>query len=314
MKPQITGLHHVTATVSEAQPDIDFYTGLLGLRLVKTTVNFDNSAVYHLYYGNARGTPSTLMTTFPYGGWSVPEGVRGSGQIHVTSFSVPAGALDFWRDRFSERGADLVREDERFGSRAATITDPSGLHIELVESAEDARAPWTGGGVDGGSAIRGVHGVTLLLPDSGPTLRFVTDVLGFDVEGEEGARTKIAIGGGGAGATLELLRSDSAARAVNGLGTVHHVAFAVDDSDEQLRIREHLVREGVGVTEVRDRQYFQSIYFREPGGVLFEIATAGPGFLIDEDETTLGQSLRLPSWEETNRATIEARLSPIVRR
>jgi glyoxalase family protein len=313
MTPRISSLHHVTATVSGAQPDLDFYAGLLGLRLVKTTVNFDNPAVYHLYYGDERGTPSTLMTTFPYEGWGVPIGVRGAGQIHVTSFSVLPGTLDFWRQRFFAGEVAFVAEDERFGSRALTVADPSGLNIELIEAPEDTRTPWTGGEVEAGAAIRGVQGVTLLHRDSGPTLRFVTDVLGFQVAAEEGARTKVSIGKGGPGATLELLRDASAPVAQNGLGTVHHVAFAVADGDEQLRIRELLVRAGVQVTEVRDRQYFQSIYFREPGGVLFEIATAGPGFLIDEDSSSLGGALKLPPWEEERRETIEARLPPLSR-
>jgi glyoxalase family protein len=312
MKPRITSLHHVTATVSEAQPDLDFFGGVLGMRLVKTTVNFDNPAVYHLYYGDRRGSPSTLMTTFPYAGWGVPPGSRGAGQIHVTSFSVPRGSLASWRARLAEIGPEVSSEGERFGAATLRVPDPSGLDIELVE-ADDSRAPWTGGGIDPGAAVRGVHGVTLLHRDSEPTLRFVTDVLGFRHAAEEGDRILVAIGEGGAGATLELLRDPSAPRAVNGLGTVHHVAFAVADSEEQLRIRRLLVERGVSVTEVRDRQYFQSIYFREPGGVLFEIATAGPGFLIDEEERDLGRALKLPPWEEHQRRAIEGRLAPLAR-
>lgn len=313
MKPQITSLHHVTATVTEAQPDLDFYVGHLGLRLVKTTINFDNPEVYHLYYGDERGTPSTLMTTFPYGGWGVPPGVRGVGQIHVTSFSVPVGSLDFWRDRLTSRGLGIAAEEERFGAPSLTVADPSGLQIELIEASDDPRAPWIGGEVGADAAIRGIHGVTLLHRESQPTREFLTEVLGFRVSEETGARTRVSVGEGGPGATVELLRVPTGARAQNGLGTVHHVAFAVADDEEQLRIREILLKAGVSVTEVRDRQYFRSIYFREPGGVLFEIATAGPGFLVDEEPGLLGSALKLPPWEEARREWIQDRLPPLAR-
>lgn len=313
MKPQLHGLHHVTATVSEAQPDIDFYVGLLGLRLVKTTVNFDNPAVYHLYYGDERGSPSTLMTTFPYGGWSVPPGVRGAGQIHVTSFSVPSGSLSFWKARLENRGILITERASRFGAESLTVSDPSGLHIELIEVDEDPRTPWLAEGIEPGVAIRGVHGVTLLLHDTGPSLDFLANGLGFEVVATDGPRTRTTVGPGGPGAFVELLRSPDAPHAVNGLGTVHHVAFAVDDAEEQLRVRRLLVESGQMVTEVRDRQYFQSIYFREPGGVLYEIATLGPGFAIDEEVAELGEALRLPAWEEPNRVEIESRLAPISR-
>jgi glyoxalase family protein len=311
MEPVIRSLHHVTATVADAQQDLDFYTVLLGLRLVKKTVNFDNPGVYHFYYGDETGTPSTIMTTFPYAGWGVPVGTHGAGQITATSFSVPAGSLAGWSDRLADAAADFDKAPPRFGSPVLAVRDPSGLVLELIESTGDRRRAWTTPGTPEGSALFGVHGVTLSVRSAGPTLAFLTDVLGWRVVREEGARTSLEIGSGGPGATLDVLESPSAPAAVNGLGTVHHVAMAVAGSEEQLAVREDLIARGWAVTEVRDRQYFTSIYFREPGGVLYEVATAGPGFLVDEEAHALGRELKLPPWEEPNRARIEDRLPKV---
>ena len=311
MEPVIRSLHHVTATVADAQQDLDFYAGLLGLRLVKKTVNFDNPGVYHFYYGDETGTPSTIMTTFPYAGWGVPVGTQGAGQITVTSFSAPAGSLPGWRDRLADAAADFDEAPPRFGSPVLTVRDPSGLVLELIESGADARQGWTSPGTPEGSALFGVHGVTLSVRSAGPTLEFLTGVLGWRVVAEEGPRTRLEVGAGGPGATLDVLESPSAPAAVNGLGTVHHVAMAVAGAEEQLAVREDLIARGWAVTEVRDRQYFTSIYFREPGGVLYEVATAGPGFLVDEEAHALGRELKLPPWEEPNRARIEDRLPEV---
>jgi glyoxalase family protein len=312
MAPPILSLHHVTATVSEPSPDVRFYTRVLGLRLVKKTVNFDNHGVYHLYYGDERGSPSTLMTTFPYAGKGVPVGTRGAGQITVTSFSVPPGSLDFWLDRFSDEGIE-AQAGERFGERSVMVEDPSGLAIELLEGEDDPRASRAAEGVPEEARVRGVHGVTLVVRSGEESVRFLTDVLGLKVVDRTGARTRVAAGEGGPGSHLEVLESAHAPDAVNGLGTVHHVAMAVAGDEEQLAVRDELIRLGHQVTEVRDRQYFRSIYFREPGGILYEIATRGPGFTIDEEVSELGTGLKLPSWEEHNRPAIEAALPPIER-
>lgn len=312
MEPVINSLHHVTATVNEAQPDFDFYTKLLGLRLVKKTVNFDNHYVYHFYYGTESGVPGTIMTTFPYHGWNVPVGTKGAGQIRVTSFSVPARALDFWRRRFGDSGVAARDTETTFGEPALTVTDPSGLQLELVGAHDDARTPWTGGGVGAAEAIRGLHSVALEIRNPARTLEFMTEMLGFRVVNEGPSRTRLAVAGGRPGEVVEVLHAPDAPAAVNGLGTVHHVAFAIADAEEQLRARADLVRRGFQVTEVRDRQYFRSIYFREPGGVLFEIATVPPGFTVDETLPCLGQDLKLPPWEEPHRAQIEAKLPPLV--
>ena len=313
MSGPILSLHHVTATADDAQRDLDCYTGLLGLRLVKKTVNFDNHNVFHFYYGDERGTPSTIWTTFPYKGWGVPTGVKGAGQITVTSFSVPPGSLGFWRERFRAHGVTVTDLAPRFGAESIVFEDPSGLIIELIGSDGDDRKPWLVPGVDAGQAIRGIHSVSLTVHAAGPTLEFLTGVLGWAVVAEAPGRTRLGVGGLGPGSLLEVLEVPAAPPARNGLGTVHHVAMAIASDEQQLALRERLLGLGVGVTEVRDRQYFRSIYFREPGGVLYEVATVTPGFTTDEVLDRLGEALKLPPWEEPHRAAIEAGL-PVVRR
>jgi glyoxalase family protein len=304
----ILGLHHVTATVSDAQEDLDFATGALGLRLVKKTVNFDNHGVYHLYYGNENGTPGTVWTTFPYKDQGVPVGEKGLGQITVTSFSVPAGSLGFWRNRLESRGLPVGEPPPRFGEESLVVTDPSGLAIELVATKGDHRVPWTGNGVPLTAGVRGLHSVTLQSRAPGLTRRLMMSLLGFREVGETEGRVRMGIGGDDPGKLVDIIDSPGAPPARNGLGTVHHVAFAVSNEDEQLRLREELIRQDLAVTEVLDRSYFRSIYFREPGGILFEVATTKPGFTIDEDLGSLGFSLKLPPWEEPNREEIEAHL------
>ena len=307
MSSPILGLHHVTATVDDAQADLDFSTDALGLRLVKKTVNFDNHFVYHFYYGDEVGHPGTIWTTFPYKGRGVPVGTKGAGQITVTSFSVPAGSLDTWKKRLLERGYAVTDAPPRFDEESIIVTDPSGLVIELVANGTDTRAPWTAGGIDAKSAVRGLHSVSLEVRDPGRTVEFMREMLGFEVVNEMEGRTRVAVSGGGPGKSMDIVHAGDAAWAKNGLGTVHHVAMAIASDDDQLRIREELVGRA-NVTDVRDRQYFKSIYFREPNGVLFEIATMRPGFPVDEAVPDLGRGLKLPPWEEPNRPAIEAQL------
>jgi glyoxalase family protein len=310
----VTSLHHVTATVTSAQDDLDHYTGVLGLRLVKKTVNFDNRGVYHFYYGDEVGAPSTLMTTFPYGGKGVPVGTKGAGQITVTSFSVPDAALDFWEARLTAAGVEAVAVRTPLGEDAIELDDPSGLRLRLVGTRGDHRAGWAAEDIGEDAAVRGLHTVTLSIREPEESVRFLTDVLGFEVTDSDGDVTRLGAGSDEAGRVVDIVRATDAPPAVNGLGTVHHVAFAVADAEEQARIRRELIGLGYRVTEVRDRQYFQSIYFREPGGVLYEVATAGPGFLIDEEGPRLGCGLMLPPWEEPNRASIEASLPAVTPR
>jgi glyoxalase family protein len=307
----ILSLHHVTATVDEAQADLDFCLGGLGLRLVKKTVNFDNHHVYHFYYGDELGTPGTIWTTFPYAGRGVPAGTKGAGQVTAASFSVPTGSLSFWRTRLARQGIPVADVEPRFGEPAIAFSDRSGLAFELVANAGDARRPWTGSGVDADAAIRGLHSVTCLVRDPEPTIELMTDLLGFSVVERVNGRVRLGVQGAGPGRIVDIAYNDNAAAAVNGLGTVHHVALAVASEDEQLTLREDLLHRGARVTEVRDRCYFKSIYFREPGGVLIEIATIQPGFTLDEEPSRLGRDLKLPPWEEPNRAGIEAALTPV---
>ena len=309
----ILGLHHVTATVDDAQADLDFCLDTLGMRLVKKTVNFDNHDVYHFYYGTERGVPGTIWTTFPYKGKGARAGATGAGQVTSTSFSVPAGSLDFWRVRFSDAGVE-AKDTTRFDDPALRVQDPSGLWFELVGNDRDTRTPWTGNGVGASDAIRGLHSVTMVVRSLGRTRELMTELLGYRVTNESGNRTRFAAGGDGPGHTIDVVVDPDAGAAVNGLGTVHHVAMAISTGEEQRRLREELLRLGLRVTDIRDRCYFESIYFREPGGVLFEVATVQPGFTADEDLASLGRGLKLPPWEEPERASIEAALPAVTYR
>jgi glyoxalase family protein len=307
----ILGLHHVTATVDDAQDDLDFCLEGLGLRLVKKTVNFDNHHVYHFYYGDTSGRPGTLWTTFPYRGHGVPVGRKGAGQVTVTSLSVPNGSLDTWRQRLGARAAAVTDLSARFGDPVIRFADKSGITFELIATDQDQRTPWVARDFDAADAIRGLHSVTLVVRDATRTIELMTKLLDYTVVDEMDSRTRLAVNGGGPGRYIDVASHPEAEPAMNGLGTVHHVAMAVATADEQLRLRAELLRFGCKVTEVRDRCYFQSIYFREPGGVLFEVATAGPGFAVDESPERLGRELKLPPWEESHRAGIERGLPPV---
>jgi glyoxalase family protein len=307
---KILGLHHVTATVDDAQDDLDFCLETLGLRLVKKTVNFDNHNVFHFYYGDERGTPGTIWTTFPYKGWNVPVGEKGAGQIVATTFAVPAGSLPFWQARFEQHGVDAISGRERFDDQVLAFRDPSGLIFEVVATPDDARESWQST-IDEAGAITGLHSVSMVVQAPDPTVALMRDVLGFDVVKETDGRIRLAVNGHVPGHIIDVLHDSKASPAKNGIGTVHHVAMAIGSDAEQLRIREDLIERGLKVTEVRDRQYFKSIYFREPGGVLFEIATVQPGFLVDEDLRNLGRDLKLPPWEEPHRQEIETKLPQI---
>ena len=229
----------------------------------------------------------------------------------ATAFSVPAGSLDFWRRRLQQRGVVTRDLPDRLGEPVLRFDDPSGLQFELVASDRDARVPWIEREVGSGEAIRGLHSVSMLVRSLAPTLELMTGVLGYAVVGEDGSRTRVTAGGEGPGHAIDIVVDPDADAAANGIGTVHHVAMAIATPEEQLQLREELVSLGRQVTEVRDRCYFRSIYFREPGGVLFEVATIQPGFTADEELSSLGRDLKLPPWEEPHRASIEANLAPV---
>ncbi len=307
----ITGLHHVTATVNDVQEDIDFYTQLLGLRLVKQTVNFDNRQVYHFYYGDETGTPGTIMTTFPYKGQEVRQGIKGTGQVAITSFSIPKGSLVFWKNRLTAHKVD-VQETSLMGNHLLEFADPSGLILRLIESERDPRKPWTSVDINGDTAIRGFFNVTLSVSEKEPTLDFLTEVFGFRIIFEEDNMTRMGTDDMQPGQLVDIRHDPDLNTGKNGIGTVHHVAWRIANDDELLEMRKYLTQEKkFKVTEVKDRKYFHSIYFRMPGHVLFEIATEIPGFTVDESKEELGQTLKLPEWEEPQRASIEAQLPKI---
>jgi glyoxalase family protein len=311
MNKQIPGIHHITAIASDPQRNVDFYTNVLGLRLVKLTVNFDDPTTYHLYFGDERGSPGTLLTFFPWPGATL--GQRGTGQVAVTTFSVPEGALDYWENRLQQRGTALLKRQRRFDEEVLAFLDPDWMQLELVaRPGAEALAPWEGGGVPLDYAIRGFDGVTMWERDPLLSLDLLTGTMGFRLVGEEGPRIRLQAAPDGAGALVDLLHLPDQERGRDGAGTVHHVAWRTPSEAEQLAWRQDVATLGLRVTQVIDRQYFRSIYFREPGGVLFEIATDPPGMDWDEPIEALGTRLRLPSWLEPQREKVEAALPPLV--
>lgn len=303
----LPGIHHVTAIAGDPKRNVDFYTRVLGLRLVKKTVNFDDPGTYHLYYGDSVGTPGSILTFFPWAG--IRRGRPGNGQVYATAFSVPAGSLRFWEARLLSHGVTPT-QSARFGDEVLTFTDPDGLILELVATTEpDARAAYPHPEIAADQAIRGFHGVTIAVIDAARTQSLLTGTMAYRVTRAEGGRTRLAASGaGGPGTYVDLLVDSSLPRGLQGAGTVHHLAFQTPDDATQAHARETLVDLGYHVSPVMDRNYFHSIYYREPEGVLFEIATNHPGFTVDEPAATLGQSLKLPAQYESNRSAIEANL------
>lgn len=310
MEQPILGIHHVTAIASDPQRNLDFYTELLGLRLVKRTVNFDDPGTYHLYFGDETGSPGTILTFFSW-----PMAARGSpgvGQVEVTSFSVPEHSLNYWERRLLSAGTPVERSGKRFDDQVLTLADPDGLKLELVAHSESVAAgrPWKDASVPAEHAIRGFYSVTLCEQGYESTVE-VLETMGFRKVGEQGNRFRFEVGKGGAGARADILCVSEAPYGRIAAGTVHHVAWRVIDDDSQKSWRKRLVNKHLNVTPVIDRCYFHSIYFREPGGVLFELATDPPGFAIDEPAEKLGQTLKLPPWLEPSRKRIERVLPPI---
>ncbi len=304
----VKGLHHITATVDDAQEDYDFYTKVLGQRLVKETVNFDNERVYHFYYGNKIGLPSTVFTTFPYKGQGVRNGIIGAGQATHTAFSVPLSSLDFWKDRLKKFNITFTT-GQLFGMDVLDFKDPAGLNIQIVGADEDKREPvWLYEDVTEAEAIRGMHHAILLVNDPSELNEFL-QAFGYHLRSSEENRWLFETELGGAGNML-IVKSDPQGRmGINGLGTVHHVAHRVDHLEDSLTIKAYLQTQwSFQVTEVLDRKYFRSIYFRIPGGILFEVATSGPGFTVDESISDLGSALKLPDWQQPYRGRIESNL------
>lgn len=308
MAKLVTGLHHITALASDPQRNVNFYAGILGLRLVKKTINFDAPEVYHLYYGNEKGSPGTILTFFPYPG--IPQGRKGKGQLTVTSFSIAEDALDYWMKRLKQFNITYSGPQQRFEEACIYFEDHDGLGLELVANTNDKRPGFTYGNIPSEFAIRGFYGMTLSEECYEKTAGLLIGQMDHTLIAEKGNRFRYSASGK-PGDFVDVLCTPETLQGIAGHGTIHHVAFATANGTTQLNAREKLLKYGLNVTPVLDREYFHSIYFREPGGVLFEIATIPPGFAIDEPPDHLGESLKLPPWEEHNRKSIERRLPPI---
>jgi catechol 2,3-dioxygenase-like lactoylglutathione lyase family enzyme len=312
IETKIPGLHHVTAIASDPQRNIDFYAGVLGLRFVKRTVNFDDPGSYHFYFGDARGTPGTIMTFFAWPG--ARRGIRGTGQIDAVAFAIPQNSSGYWLERLKKHHVLAEKIPARFGEELVRLVDPDGLLIELIESAATAPVEqWHGSSVPAEHSIRGFHGVSAALEGYEATAKLLTESFGYHLTGESGNRFRFAAHDANAsGRVMDLLCMPDAHPGRVAAGSIHHIAFRARDDKEQRQWREHLVSLEYNVTPVIDRVYFHSIYFREPGGILFEIATDPPGFILDENVDQLGQHLRLPPWLESARSQIEQVLPPVV--
>ena len=303
-------IHHVTAIAREPQRNLEFYAGVLGMRLVKLTVNYDDPGTYHFYFGDELGHPGSLLTFFPWTG-SRP-GRQGSGQINGVALAIPQGALGYWVERLLSRGVRYEGPLRRFGEQVLAFADPDGMMLELVATPRVAGVEgWRDGPVPAEHAVRGVHGVTIWEDGDAGSAPFLRDTMGYGITGEEENRLRLESGREGLGTVVELRRVPGFWRGTDGAGTVHHVAFRAPDDETQAVRQRELRAMGVQVTDVRDRTYFRSIYFREPGGVLFEIATDGPGFTLDERPVELGSALRLPERLEPMRARLEVALPPL---
>jgi len=308
MENLIKGLHHVTSMAADANENNQFFTKTLGLRRVKKTVNFDAPEVYHLYYGDEQGTPGSVMTYFPFG--QMPRGKRGVGEVGVTEFAIPEGTLEFWKEHLAKKNVEGLKADTFLGESRLEFDGPDGDSFALVEANPEGRTAWTGDGIGGAEGLLGFHGARFRLRDAAATGELL-QFMGYEKDETEGAVTRYRIGGGNAARTIDLEERPDAGHANQGAGSVHHIAFAVEDRAAQLKVREALMDTGYQVTPVIDRDYFWAIYFRTPGGVLFEIATNEPGFDRDEDTAHLGQALKLPTRYEPHRDQIEKRLPEI---
>ena len=308
MLQQIKGLHHITSMAADAQANNDFFTRTLGFRRVKKTVNFDAPDVYHLYYGDEVGTPGSVMTYFPFP--HIAAGRPGTGEVGETLFAVPKGSIGFWKERLQTLGIKDITESEVFGEKRLHFAGPDRDAFALIEVDNDNRAGWLKGDIAEAEAIRGFHGASLRLADSGATAELL-GFMGYEKIDSKDDWTRFAIGDGNGADFIDIQTLPSANAARQGAGSVHHIAFAVEDRAAQLEVRKALMDTGYPVTPVIDRNYFWAIYFRTPGGVLFEIATNEPGFDADEDTAHLGEALKLPPQYERHRAQIEQVLTPI---
>ncbi len=309
MKP-IQGIHHITAMAGDPQANIDFYHTLLGQRLIKKTVNFDDPGTYHFYFGDETGTPGTILTFFPWPG--AVRGQRGNGEVAATAYTIRPGSLDYWQERLAAHGVTPGQLQKRFGADVLPFQDSDGMIVELiVDEGPAAIDIWEDGPIPSEHALRGFHSVTLWVAETAGTADLLTKSLGYTFAGQEGNRHRFHAAGNNTGHTIDLLERAGQPFGRLSAGSVHHIAFRTVDDEEQLEYLAALRQDGYNVTSVQDRQYFHSIYFRAPSGVLFEVATDAPGFLYDEPRSALGTDLKLPPWLEPQRARISERLPPI---
>ncbi|MCH7948912.1 MAG: ring-cleaving dioxygenase [Candidatus Dadabacteria bacterium] len=303
MSANILGLHHVTAIAGNAKKNYEFYTKVLGLRIVKKTVNFDDPGTYHLYYGNETGEPGTILTFPPWDG--IRRGRIGTGQATSTSFSIPEHSASFWLNRFQEYDVIYDNSSSRFEEEVLTFLDPDGLKLELVShSSKDERKPWSTSEISQDRALKGFYNVTLTLEGYEGTAKLLTELFGYELADEHINRFRFVNKNSETANIIDLVCLPSGKRGSVAGGSVHHIAFRVANEGEQLEAREKLIEMGYNITPQLDRNYFKSVYFREPGGVLFEIATDLPGFTADEEAENLGQELKLPEWLEPRRKEI----------
>jgi len=304
MKNSILGLHHITAIAGNAQNNFNFYTKILGLRLVKKTVNFDDPRTYHLYYGDETGSAGTILTFFPWEG--IGQGTEGVGMATEIGYAVPDGSLEFWLDRFKTHNITTGEVTERFGEKILPFKDPDGLSLSLIIPAKtDERKPWEIEGLKADHATRGFHSTTLSLQKIDETAKVLTDIFGYSLQSQEGNRYRFITDTVETAAIVDLLEMPDGPRGTNAAGTNHHVAFRVKDENVQMEFREKILSKQLQITPKIDRDYFFSLYFREPGGVLFEIATENPGFTVDEPLSELGTHLMLPGQHASLRNDLE---------
>jgi glyoxalase family protein len=307
MENKILGLHHITAIAGDAQRNYDFYTKVLGLRMLKKTVNFDDPKTYHFYFGDGVGTPGSILTFFPWPG--VKQGVNGAGMATGIGYSVPEGSLEFWKERFEKFNVPHNGISKKFGEDFLAFQDPDGLNLELiVPGNKDVRLPWETADIKAKVAIKGFHNVTLTLKDHKATAEILTDVFGYELVGTENNLYRFKTDAVQNAAIVDIIEDPKAGRGQNAGGTNHHVAFRVKDEETLMAFREKVMQKGLQITEKINRDYFFSLYFREPGGVLFEIATDNPGFATDEPIEELGSKLQLPDRYKSARAQIEEAL------
>ncbi|MBL0737678.1 ring-cleaving dioxygenase [Flavobacterium sp. GN10] len=311
MENKILGLHHITAIAGDAKRNFDFYSKVLGLRFIKKTVNFDDPGTYHFYFGDEVGSAGTILTFFPWGA-GIQQGRKGSGMATEIGYSVPKGSLDFWQKRFEQYNVIYNKPAEKFGEKYLTFLDPDGLKLELIESkTDDNRKAWETDEVKADVATKGFHNITLTLNSIKATAAILTDIFGYKLIDQDVNRYRYATDAVENAAIVDLVELPEEKRGLNANGTVHHVAFRVQNDEILMKFREKIEEYGLQITPQIDRQYFHSLYFREPGGVLFEIATDNPGFTVDESLEELGQNLKLPAQYEPQREAIEKHLVKI---